>query len=477
MMAKGSYPNSRSSFVLAISLLLFASNSTALDIVGRYKAFSSHPLLRRDASGSFGNGSLALSNIGDVEYLGNVNLGGKNFDVLIDTGSVDLYVVGDPGNTKDLDIPVNLTYGDGSVVGSVSTAELQFDGYTVEDQAFLKAKHSDDTLAGVLGLGPSTFSTIKELLNSSAGDPALDRIFRQNTSTPNYITFLLSRNASSESSVPLSGGYYPGQLTIGTVIPGLEAVNNAPKLPALQDGDTYIGTWLTMLDANGIIGPDGQKINTTTIVKNVTAGTENQLRTLLDTGTSLPQLPAYIADSIYGAISGATFIQNGADLHPYLRSFTNFWRVPCDQEVNATFIFGGQEFPIAPLDLTSDIGLTDRKNVEICFQQTDASISGDAGFGAFDMILGMAFLRNSYALFNYGDFVDGSTANTAAPYIQLLSISDKAKIHQDFVNARLTGGPSTGNSGGSNSGSTTGIPEILASVVSALVIVFGAVLL
>jgi hypothetical protein len=53
-------------------------------------------------------------------------------------------------------------------------------------------------------------------------------------------------------------------------------------------------------------------------------------------------------------------------------------------------------------------------------------------------------VRNTYILINFGDFVDGSTSNVADPYIQLLSISDKTKIHQDFVNARL-GGSGSGN--------------------------------
>ena len=40
-------------------------------------------------------------------------------------------------------------------------------------------------------------------------------------------------------------------------------------------------------------------------------------------------------------------------------------------------------------------------------------------------------------LVNYGDFVDGNTSNTAAPYIQLLSTTDPASAQADFRSVRL----------------------------------------
>jgi hypothetical protein len=47
-----------------------------------------------------------------------------------------------------------------------------------------------------------------------------------------------------------------------------------------------------------------------------------------------------------------------------------------------------------------------------------------------------------YLLINYGDFVDGNTNTTAAPYVQLLSTTNPASAHADFLSVRLnqTGG-------------------------------------
>jgi hypothetical protein len=79
----------------------------------------------------------------------------------------------------------------------------------------------------------------------------------------------------------------------------------------------------------------------------------------------------------------------------------------------------------------------------------------------YDMILGMVFrkyccvfaltvvvlspavVRNVYLLINSGNFVDGTT-NKAPPYAQLLSLTDAATAHLDFVQARLAGVDTTG---------------------------------
>jgi hypothetical protein len=90
------------------------------------------------------------------------------------------------------------------------------------------------------------------------------------------------------------------------------------------------------------------------------------------------------------------------------------------------------------------------------FQPITTAVSPD-----YDMILGMAFceycsvfalavtiltpsaVRNVYLLIDYGDFVDGTT-NKAPPFAQLLSLTDAAAAHSDFVQTRLNGMDTTG---------------------------------
>jgi hypothetical protein len=42
-----------------------------------------------------------------------------------------------------------------------------------------------------------------------------------------------------------------------------------------------------------------------------------------------------------------------------------------------------------------------------------------------------------YVLLDHGDFIDGSTSNMAAPYVELLPTTDAAVAHADFGATRL----------------------------------------
>jgi len=102
------------------------------------------------------------------------------------------------------------------------------------------------------------------------------------------------------------------------------------------------------------------------------------------------------------------------------------------------------KIPIHPLDANmdgNDLGLAYDNGTSPCVGPFQP-VSFDSSFGSgqaptFDMILGMAFLRNAYLLVDYGDFVNGTTTTTN-PFIQLLSTTnDSASAHEDFVKVRL----------------------------------------
>jgi len=194
-----------------------------------------------------------------------------------------------------------------------------------------------DDGTGLIGLGPNRGSNIRQVLGSSRGNSVLDRIFLSNTSTPNYLTTLLGR---SDDPTDL----YPGNITIGEVIPGFENVTNMPKIPVAEvsvheKGDQH---WQILLDKDGITGPDGKPINITSIVDG-----GHRLNAVLDTGFSLTQVPRQLSDAIYGRVPGATFGAVG-------RGVGETWKFPCDAEVNLTFTIGGVKYPIHPLDTSLD---------------------------------------------------------------------------------------------------------------------------
>jgi hypothetical protein len=62
-----------------------------------------------------------------------------------------------------------------------------------------------------------------------------------------------------------------------------------------------------------------------------------------------------------------------------------------------------------------------------------------------DMHSGMSFMRNAYTLFDFGDFVSDVKSDTGPPFVQMLSLTDAAAAHADFVKVRLNGVDSSGD--------------------------------
>jgi len=124
----------------------------------------------------------------------------------------------------------------------------------------------------------------------------------------------------------------------------------------------------------------------------------------------------------------------------------NLWTFPCEQELNISISIGGSKFPVHPLDTSSkDLGFTDANGNFVCIGVFQPITSAFSLAGQFDLILGMAFLRNTYTLLNYGDFIEGGDAS-ASPFLQFLSTTNPAQAHLDFVTARLNGTDITGES-------------------------------
>ena len=139
---------------------------------------------------------------------------------------------------------------------------------------------------GLIGLGPRFGSRVLAALNSSAGDPPIDRIFRQNTSIPNFISVLLDRPDDTYAT-------YTGEFTISEILPEFQNILNQPNVPisVLQSSRSSDQHFSILLDADGIIGPDGKAIQTTSNASHAPTHDQNQLQIFFDTGFTLPQLP------------------------------------------------------------------------------------------------------------------------------------------------------------------------------------------
>ncbi|OCH88665.1 acid protease [Obba rivulosa] len=420
-------------FLLPAALLALLFDVHALTFPVQVRPSQRSGSLHVRANGN--NSLLPIHNTLNSEYITNITLGGRVIPVLLDTGSSDLWVTGNVSGSTDLGISTSLSYAVGNADGDINTATLQFGNYTVEDQAFVLVTDTSsfsvdiDTQGydGLIGLGPPTGSVIRKKVDDARGDSVLNRIFSQNTTASNYLTILLNRAGD-----PMSN--FTGQVSVSEVVPGYEAVQQMPKLAVemthkLTDEDQH---WQTYTDVNGIIGPDGQPIQVDSIVPKAPDG---QLVVIFDSGYTLPQVPRAMADAIYGRVQGAEYNEE-----------QGLWTIPCEQLLNISFTFGGQAYPIHPLDVSSsDFNMVDSTGSPVCVGTFQPISSAFSLLGEYDIILGMAFMRNVYTLLDYGSWVEDTSHDQGDPFIQLLSVTDVQKAHQDFVNVRLGGVDTTGS--------------------------------
>ncbi|KAG0703759.1 aspartic peptidase domain-containing protein [Suillus ampliporus] len=393
-------------FPLGFLATLHIVNAVHLDLRGKTGISRSKLQRRTSISGLQTN----VQDDQNIEYMANITLNGQHSD---------LYVTSQVPGAVDQHYQAEVSYASGSAAGEVFSATMEFAGYQIEAQYFMFANSTGGSVDGLIGLGPSSGSTIRWLGGTAASDPPLDRIFRSNDSISNFLTVLLDRSDDPEEP-------YPGDLTIGEVLTNYEDVYTQPQHPVtsvMVPGNQH---WMTLLDENGIIGPDGQPITIKTQVTNTSY--PNNATVVFDTGFTFPQVPSYVAEALYGNVPGASLTS--------VSGVGEVWTLPCDQELNATFLFAGIQFPIHPLDLNFDMG--DNQCIG-AFQPFSYDDTVD-GLVLYDIVLGMAFLRNAYLLIDFGSFVDEAPPGTNAPYIQLLPITNASQASMDFAQVRSGNG-------------------------------------
>lgn len=405
-------------FLLGFLATLNIVNGVHLELHGKTGISRSRLQRRTSISGL----QSTLEDDQNIEYMTNITLNGQPFGVLIDTGSSDLFVTSQVPGAVDQHYQAEIGYASGGAAGEVFSATMEFAGYQIDAQYFIFANSTGgftQSIDGLIGLGPYTGSVIRFLGGTAAADPPLDRIFRSNNTISNFVAILLDR--SDDPDEP-----YPGDLAIGEVLTKYEDIQTQPQHPVtsvMLPGNQH---WMTLLDENGIIGPDGKPITIKTQVTNTSY--PKNATVVFDTGFTFPQVPSYIAEALYGKVPGAALTS--------VAGIGEIWALPCDQELNATFLFAGIKFPIHPLDLNFDVGNNQCVGAFQPFSYDDTA----GGVVMYDMVLGMAFLRNAYLLIDFGSFVDGAPSGTRAPYIQLLPITNASDASIDFAQVRLNNG-------------------------------------
>jgi hypothetical protein len=208
-----------------------------------------------------------------------------------------------------------------------------------------------------MGTGFNSGSVVRSKVGEGVGDTSLSRIFQLNKTTQNFLSLQLDRRNDPTDTIT-------GQVTISELISGYESIASQPKL-YLKDAfmDASNQHWAIVTDSNGVIGPDGNSISVDSIVPHVSGG---KMVAVLDSGFTYTQVPRKMSDAIYGRVQGASYSTEDS-----------VWYVPCNQYLNMSFVFGGVNLPIHPLDIVSDdISSTDSNGLcqgpvsAVCFSCT-----------------------------------------------------------------------------------------------------------
>ncbi|KAI0328367.1 acid protease [Cubamyces sp. BRFM 1775] len=386
----------------------------------------------------------ATAQFNDSMYTTEVVLGGQNFTVLIDTGSTDLWVDARGLNlkpTNDTGMNASFSYAIGAVEGEIQFADLQIGPYVLPNQVFISATQVDafpGNIKGLIGMAFDTatiFQTLWEAwgLESAQqlGRAPITNLFTQNPSAPAYFDLQLSR-------MDADGAEQDGHFLFGQHARGMEAVDKAPKLERVD-----LNHWTVALDDMKINGKPFTGWN-----KSVVSGVpEGKIATVFDSGFTYPQLTQAAVDAIYSSIPGAVPYHGPVLGTDNVQNTTN-WIVPCNASTNLTFTLGGQDYPVHPRDLTvmyngvkldTVDGIDMVANTTICVNSFQVS----EPVGEYDILLGMAFLRNVYASFHCGDYTPPGNGTTGEkPYVQFLSLTDLENAwgeFDDYITEKLAG--------------------------------------
>ncbi|GAA6005963.1 hypothetical protein JCM10207_007290 [Rhodosporidiobolus poonsookiae] len=317
----------------------------------------------------------------DIMVHGPVAIGtpAQSFDLLWDTGSADLWVYGDGTGSDEPEydasrsstsagtgdrVPWEIQYGKGQQEGYLAQDYVSIGGYTVNETVFavattLNTAFTPYPISGLFGLGFGTIS-------SSGYAPWFERLVRNSGGEVQpYFGFEMIRSADVlTSSSPRLGSVDGGEVCLGCV-----------------DSSKYTGeiTWSPVVsDAFWAIDLDGIALNGTDV-----EGTG--ARMVVDSGTTLIQLPPSAASALYARLPGASQRSDGS------------YTLPCSTRLSSfAFTFQGRRFEVPPEDLLRAA----TRDGRTCLLTIASGENRDAD-GELVGILGGVFLKNAYAVYSY----------------------------------------------------------------------------
>jgi cathepsin D len=397
----------------------------------------------------------------DFSYSSVVSIGTppQNFNLILDTGASDFWVVTTSCTSCGSDIPefnpsnsstykatssnLELYYGSGSAQGVIVQDSVTFGSFELS-QEFLAVNVTSgliyNGLSGVMGLGFTSISTLQTT-------PFWEALYNANDLAEPLFSFYLERYVSQANNSAAPGG----MLTLG-------GTNSSLYTGSIE----YLN--MTSPSSFWLLTVSSVTVQVKTIAVDPLSGLAS-----IDTSITLIGAPTPIAASIWAQVPGSTELTGNSQ---------GLYAFPCDTNVTVRISFGGTNWAISPLDM--NIGTVNEYDPTF----SNASAPSQMCVGAiFDVgirnapawIIGATFLKNVYSVFR---------ANPAAVGFAQLASGLSPSTGSPEPSPVVTGStPSPSNTSASSSGSSTSsgsaspikniaLPFILLSSVAGCVTLF-----
>ncbi|KAJ1023443.1 hypothetical protein NDA16_003060 [Ustilago loliicola] len=344
--------------------------------------------------------TIGLTDVGpDSYYFAQLSVGtpAQNFNVVLDTGSSDFWLVnsdygvaqncasdlnkynaGASSSNIGSSTPFTITYGTGAVRGTLAADRVSLAGYTVDNLTFAEASAvASDTVeyptSGIMGMGFQSLST-------SGATPFWQVLEKQGVLSTNVFTFQLARNIDNINpndpninDVESQGGVF----TLGQIdsnqYNGDITYTSIPNNLQNQQG---LGYWTIPMGGITVNG------NSANISNNPLAA--------IDTGTTLIGGPASAIRAFYSQISGSRSASTVG--------MPGYYLFPCSSNLNIQFTFGGKSWSMNSQDF--NLGSYPYTNSQTCLGALFEIDLGSTQYGVPQWIVGDSFLKNVFSVFD-----------------------------------------------------------------------------
>lgn len=303
----------------------------------------------------------------DVSYLAPISIGGKTWQLIVDTGSSNTWCGArtkcEPTATgKSTGGTVSVSYGSGQFSGTEYTDKVSFAGLTVAKQSIGSASSSSGFTGsdGIFGVGPVDL-TQGTVSNVNTVPTFLDNLYKQGSISTEVLGVYFKPESGSDTSDA------NGELTLG----GTDSSKYTTPLtyfPTLKSGDASFYWGISIASFT---------YGTTTLASNAQG--------IVDTGTTLIYIPTAAYNKFLSLTGGSTDPNTGLAI---------FNTKPTK---NFNIKFGSTTYPLTPSQY-----LVPTAQYSVFGLQSGKYYAwiNDGGTSGVNTIIGQKFLENYYSVFD-----------------------------------------------------------------------------